>query len=245
MFQENFEHVPRILFARSCVLVFALRGYGARVFVVKCEPFCAAIESIATEMDISVFISRVTSTFSLWTTFLDAGHLSFEMSFSFTVQELAQLVLLWNFVENQDLQERCPALAKRTRGESSEIAPSSIRCGALGDSKELLADRARRATVLRARGLLPESSRTRGARRPTVLRHRGLLPPKDLEVEVASPSCKRVASKSAGYDCVINATVPQGTTASTTPPFRRVDCVINETWPRSRGVGPPRVIRHR
>ena len=120
MFQENFEHVPRILFARSCVLVFALRGYGARVFVVKCEPFCArqsrleerfqatAIESIATEMDISVFISRVTSTFSFWTTFFDVknlgfdtGHLSFEMSFSFTVQELAQLVLLWNFVENQ------------------------------------------------------------------------------------------------------------------------------------------------
>ena len=31
-----------------------------------------------------------------------------------------------------------------------------------------------------------------------------------LEVEVASPSCKRVASKSAGYDCVNNATVPQG-----------------------------------
>ena len=39
---------------RCCVLVFALRGYGARVFVVKCEPFCAAIESIATEMDNSV-----------------------------------------------------------------------------------------------------------------------------------------------------------------------------------------------
>ena len=36
--------------------------------------------------------------------------------------------------------------------------------------------RARRATVLRDRGLLPESSRTRGARWATVLRHRGLLP---------------------------------------------------------------------
>ena len=46
--------------------VFALRGYSARVFVVECELFCArqsrleesfqaaAIESIATEMDISV-----------------------------------------------------------------------------------------------------------------------------------------------------------------------------------------------
>ena len=76
-----------------------------------------------------------------------------------------------------------------------------------------------------------------------------------LHVELG-PSCKRVSSKSAGYDCVNNATVPKGrlrhqracsagSSASPTPPFRRVDCVINETWPRNRGVGPPRVIRHR
>ena len=50
--------------------VFALRGCGARVFVVVCEPFgtrqsrleesfqAAAIESIATEMDISVSSHR-------------------------------------------------------------------------------------------------------------------------------------------------------------------------------------------
>ena len=43
--------------------------------------------------------------------------------------------------------------------------------------------RARWGTVLRRRGLLPVSSRTRGARWATVLRHRGLLPPKELEVE--------------------------------------------------------------
>ena len=162
------------------------------------------------------------------------------MSFSFTVQELAQIDLLWNLVEDQGLQERCLALAKRARCESSEIAPSSIRCGALGDSKKLLADRARRATVLRDRGLLPESSRTRGARCPTVLRdrgllpessrtrgarwatvlrRRGLLPPKDLEVEVARPSCRELPQG------------PQGTTASTTPPFVRAgyDCRNNTT----------------
>ena len=76
--------------------------------------------------------------------------------------------------------------------------------------KKLLADRARRATVLRDRGLLPESSRTRGARWATVLRRSRAPAAEKLEVEVASPSCKRVASKSAGYDCVINATVREG-----------------------------------
>ena len=50
--------------------------------------------------------------FSLWTTFrsqnlgCDTGHLSFEMSCSFTVQVQAQLDLLWKFVEDQGLQER-------------------------------------------------------------------------------------------------------------------------------------------
>ena len=42
------------------------------------------------------------------------------------------------------------------------------------------------------------------------------------EVEVASPSCKRVASKSAGYDCVNNATVPQGRLRHQRASFRRV-----------------------
>ena len=78
---------------------------------------------------------------------------------------------------------------------------------------------ARRATVLRDRGLLPESSRTRGARWATVLRHRGLLPPKDLEVEVASPSCRELPQG------------PQGTTALSTPLFVRAgyDCRNNTT----------------
>ena len=122
-----------------------------------------------------------------------------------------------------------------------KIALSTTRCGAIGNFEEQAAFRARCQTVLRGRGLLPESSRTRGARWATVLRRRGLLPessrtrgPKELEVEVASPSGKRVASKSAGssaspscprsagYVCVNNATVReggQGMTAETTPPF--------------------------
>ena len=48
------------------------------------------------------------------------------------------------------------------------------------------------------------------------------LRPDKLEVEVASPSCKRVSSKSAG------------STASTTPPFRRVVCVNNAPVPQGR-----------
>ena len=38
----------------------------------------------------------------------------------------------------------------------------------------------------------------------------GTTPAAALEVEVTSPSCKRVASKYAGYDCVNNATVREG-----------------------------------
>ena len=51
----------------------------------------------------------------------DTGHLSFEMSCTFTVQVQAQLDLLWKFVEDQGLQERGPALAKRTRCESEKL----------------------------------------------------------------------------------------------------------------------------
>ena len=141
------------------------------------------------------------------------------MSFSFTVQELAQIDLLWYLVEDQGLQERCLALAKRARCESSEIALSSIRCGALDDSKKLLAGRARRPTVLRDRGLLPESSGTRGARRPTVLRDRGLLPPRSSKWKSRAQVVRELPPS------------PQGTTALTTPPFVRAgyDCQNNTT----------------
>ena len=102
------------------------------------------------------------------------------------------------FDENQVLQERFPALGKRDRRESGENYTFQHSVRTIGD-RGLLPESSRTGarwpTVLRRRGLLPESFRTRGARWATVLHHRGLLPPKDLEVEVASPSCKRVSSK--------------------------------------------------
>ena len=135
--------------------------------------------------------------------------------------------------EDQGLQKRFPALAKRDRRESGE----KLHFPALRANFRRLvvraAFRARWPTVLRRRGLLPESSRT-GARWPTVLRHRGLLPPKDLEVVVASPSCKRVASKSAGYDCVNNATVPQGRLRHQRACSAGYDCVNNAPVPQGR-----------
>ena len=60
--------------------------------------------------------------------------------------------------------------------------------------------------------------------------------PEKLEVEVASPSCKRVASKSAGYACVINATVREGRVWLPKQHHRLES-------PRNRGVGTPRVCR--
>ena len=86
------------------------------------------------------------------------------MWFSFTVQELAQIDLLWNFVEDQGLQERRPALEKRARCESGVIAISSTRCGALGNLKEIVVF-PRGSGFLgivpaTLRTLVPESSRT-------------------------------------------------------------------------------------
>ena len=56
----------------------------------------------------------------------------------------------------------------------------------------------------------------------------------ELEVKVASPSCKRVASKSAGYDCVNNATVPQGRLRHQRARSAGYDCVNNATVPQGR-----------
>ena len=59
----------------------------------------------------------------------------------------------------------------------------------------------------------------------------GTNPAGALKVKVTNPSCKRVASKVRRVDCVTNAPVPQGTTASTTPPFvwAGYDCRNNTT----------------
>ena len=53
-------------------------------------------------------------------------------------------------------------------------------------------------------------------------------------MKVASPSCKRVASKSAGYDCVNNATVPQGRLRHQRARSAGYDCVNNATVPQGR-----------
>ena len=89
---------------------------------------------------------------------------------------------------------------------------------------------ARRPTVLRDRGLLPESSRTRGARWATVLRHRGLLPPRNSKWK-SRAQVAEICLKVRRVECVTNAPVPQGTTALSTPPFVRAgyDCRNNTT----------------
>ena len=89
---------------------------------------------------------------------------------------------------------------------------------------------ARRLTVLRDRGLLPESSRTRGARWATVLRHRGLLPPRSSKWK-SRAQVAEICLEVRRVVCVTNAPVPQGTTALTTPPFVRAgyDCRNNTT----------------
>ena len=59
-------------------------------------------------------------------------------------------------------------------------------------------------------------------------------PSRAPEVKVASPGCKRVASKSAGYDCVNNATVPQGRLRHQRARSAGYDCVNNATVPQGR-----------
>ena len=100
----------------------------------------------------------------------DTGHLSFEMSCSFTVQVPAQLDLL-----------RKVTCIKAFKNDF-QLLPKELDSGAL-DGEELLV---------------------------VELLEFGTNPAGALEVEVTSPSCKRVASKFAG------------STASPTPPFRRV-----------------------
>ena len=45
------------------------------------------------------------------------------MSFSFTVQELSQIDLLWNFVDNQGLQDEVQLLPKELDVKSGELHP--------------------------------------------------------------------------------------------------------------------------
>ena len=98
------------------------------------------------------------------------GHLSFEMSCSFTVQVPPQLDLLMKVTSIKAFKY------------VFQLLPKELDSGAL-DGEELL---------------------------PIELLECGTTPAGALEVEITCPSFKRVASKSAG------------STASTTPPFRRV-----------------------
>ena len=56
---------------------------------------------------------------------------------SFTVQELAQIDLLWNFVEDQGLQDEVQLLPKELDVNSGELHPP------LGFSRDFLANSAR------------------------------------------------------------------------------------------------------
>ena len=140
----------------------------------------------------------------------DTGHLSFGMSCTFTVQVLSQLVFVEVSDEHQGLQERFSALAKRARRRSP---------------------RWRRTVAHRAPRVQDDSGRSPRWRRTVGRRARNAA----ARSEVTSPSCKRVASKSAGSTASPTPPVPQGTTASTTPPFVRAgyDCQ-NNTTVRSR-----------
>ena len=100
----------------------------------------------------------------------DTGHLSFEMSSSFTVQVPAQLDLLRKVTSIKAFKN------------VFQLLPKELDSGAL-DGEELL---------------------------PIELLEFGTNPAGALEADFTSPSFKRVASTSAG------------STASTTPPFRRV-----------------------
>ena len=110
----------------------------------------------------------------------DTGHLSFEMSCSFTVQVPAQLDLLRKVT--------CFKAFNSGALDGEELLPIELlECGTTPagalDGEELLV---------------------------VELLEFGTNPAGALEAEVTNPSCKRASSKSAGYDCVNNATVRQG-----------------------------------
>ena len=101
--------------------------------------------------------------------------LAFEMSCPFTVKVQAQLDLLWILTKTKTYKKTISSSCQKR----STRKWRKLHFPALSANFRRFLVRAafgaRRPTVLRRRGLLPESSRT-GARWPTVLRHRGLLP---------------------------------------------------------------------
>ena len=154
---------------------------------------------------------------------------AFEMSCSFTVQVQAQLDLLWKFVEDQGLQERGPALAKRTRCESGKIALSSTRCEAISNLRPSMAKNCcpsssssvgrLRQEPSTAKNCCPSSSSARRLRQePSIKKNcctsSSKRKPRAQVVREFPQSpqgrLRHQRPRSAGYDCVNNATVRKG-----------------------------------
>ena len=143
--------------------------------------------------------------------------------------------------EDQGLQERFPALAKRARRESGEIALSSTRCGAIGD----LRNEPHFELDVQQFFVIEGSCRSRPALEELDVqqffviegscRSRPALEELDGQQFFAvEGSCRRKISKWKSRAqvaesclkvrrvvCVTNTPVPQGTTALSTPPFVR------------------------
>ena len=126
------------------------------------------------------------------------------------------LILLWNFDEDQGLQEQYPALVERTRCESGKIALSSTRCGAVGNWR----NRPNFELDAQQFFVIEASCRSR-------------LALDGQQFFAVEGSCRRRISKWKSRAQVVRELpqVPQGTTALSTPPFVRAgyDCRNNTT----------------
>ena len=121
----------------------------------------------------------------------DTGHLSFEMSCSFTVQVPAQL----------DSLRKVTSI--KAYKNDFQLLPKELDAGAF-DGEELL------PIELLEFGTTPAGALDGEELLVVELLEFGTNPAGALEAEVTNPSCKRASSKSAGYDRVNNATVRQG-----------------------------------
>ena len=132
--------------------------------------------------------------------------------------------------EDQSLQVRCPALAKRTRCESGKIALSSTRCEAIGDMRPSMAKNCWTSSSSSAGRLRQEPSITKNCwtsssssagrlrQEPSITKNcwtsSSKWKPRAQVARELPPSpqgrLRHQRPRSAGYDCVINATVREG-----------------------------------
>ena len=140
------------------------------------------------------------------------GHLSFEMSCSFTVQVPAQLDLLRKVTSIKAFKN------------DFQLLPKELDSGAL-DGEELL------PIELLECGTTPAGALDGEELLVVELLEFGTNPAGALEVGSHEPKLQESCLQVRRVDCVTNAPVPQGTTASTTPPFVRAgyDCQNNTT----------------